>query len=288
MSTQAPPRPTFDPHIVVTGPAMTSQRTTSTTPTVRHTRSADGTLIAYEVSGTGPPLILVDGAGSYRDMGPARPLAGHLSADFTVVAYDRRGRGASGDTLPYAIDREVEDLAALVDELGGSAFAHGVSSGALLVLHAAAGGVALPRLSLFEPPIGDERDRAADRAFTDELALLVADGRDADAVERFLTAIGVPEDVIEQMGPVRHALEGIAHTLVYDSRLSTATPLELVASVPAPTLVVDSAGSSGDLSGWAAAVADALPNATRRSLAGQWHQVSEEDLAPVLTEFFLA
>lgn len=266
---------------------MTSQ-TTPTTPTAGHTRSADGTLIAYEVSGTGPPLILVDGAGSYRDMGSSRPLASRLSADFTVVAYDRRGRGASGDTLPYTIEREVEDLAALVDEVGGSAFAHGVSSGALLVLHAAASGVALPRLSLFEPPIGDEHDRAADEAFTAELASLVADGRDGEAVERFLTAIGVPAEVIEQMGPVRDALEGVAHTLVYDSRLSTATTLDLVASVPAPTLVVDSEGSSGDLSGWAAAVVGALPNATHRSLAGQWHQVPDEDLAPVLTEFFLA
>lgn len=204
-------------------------------PTTEYVRSADGTAIAYERLGTGPALVLVDGACGSRDNGPARSLAAHLATDFTVVAYDRRGRGDSHDTDRYAVEREVEDLAALVDAIGGSAFAHGVSSGALLVLQAAAVGVDLPRLSLLEPPMGH--------------------GCHGEAVDRFLAA-----------NPVT---------------------LATVARVPAPTLVVDSAGSSEELAGGAAAVVGALPHGEHRRLPGQWHRVADADLAPVLAEFFL-
>lgn len=255
-------------------------------PTTEYVRSADGTAIAYERVGSGPALVIVDGAGCYRANGPARPLAAHLASAFTVVTYDRRGRGDSHDTDRYAVEREVEDLAAVVDGVGGSAVAHGISSGALLLLQAAAVGVDLPRLSVFEPPIGLEGEQAADAAFTDELARLVADQRHREAVEVFLGSVGVPPEVVEQMGPAREAIEAVAPTLVYDCLVSNRVSLDTVARVTAPTLVVDSTGSTDELSAWTAAVLGALPRGEHRSLPGQWHQVADADLAPVLTAFF--
>lgn len=250
-------------------------------------RSADGTKIAFERSGSGPSLVLVDAAGSYRAFGPLRSLAGVLADHFTVFTYDRRGRGESTDTHPYAVAKEVDDVAALIDEAGGSAYLYGVSSGALLALHAAASGLAIPKLALFEPPIGNEEDRPAELAFTTELAELVAADRRGDAVDLFHRSIGVPDEVVAQMGPSRRAFEAVAHTLVYDCMISNATSLELLSSVTAPTLVIDSQGTSGDLTDWAAAIVDALPNGVHRNIEGEWHGVSDKDLAPVLTEFFL-
>jgi pimeloyl-ACP methyl ester carboxylesterase len=258
----------------------------SSEPVAGTVRSADGTVIAYERSGTGPAVILVDGAGSHRAFGPLRPLARLLSARLTVVTYDRRGRGESTDTPPYAVAREVEDVGALLGAVGGSASLYGVSSGALLALQAAAGGLRVPRLALFEPPIGSPEDEAADARFTRRLAELVAAGRRAEAVDLFHRSIGVPEDVIASMGPSRASFEAVAHTLVYDCLLSEATTLALVASVTAPTLVLGSEGSSGDLTGWAAAVMVALPDGRHRSLEGGWHGVRDEDLSEVLGAFF--
>jgi pimeloyl-ACP methyl ester carboxylesterase len=249
--------------------------------------SSDGTTIAFERSGAGPALIAVDPAGSYRDFRPLRPPVELLAAHFTVYLYDRRGRGASTDTLPYAVEREVEDLAALIAEAGGSAFVYAMSSGSLLALHAAASGLAIPKLALFEPPIEPNETPADETAFTAELAGLVAAGRRRDAVEFFNRGIGVPEEVMAQMTPsVWAALEAVAHTLVYDCVLSDAMSLQRVRSVTVPTLVIDSQGSGADLGGRAATVAQALPDSTHRSLAGAWHGVPDEALAPVLTEFF--
>jgi pimeloyl-ACP methyl ester carboxylesterase len=198
---------------------------------------------------------LVDAAGCYREFGSLRPLAELLAADFTVVTYDRRGREGSTDTLPYAVEREVDDLAALITKAGGSASVYAVSSGALLALHAAASGLPIPKLALFEPPIGADENQSAGSDFTAELAELVAAGRRADAVERFQRSIGVPPEVIARMAPKpRSALEAVAHTLVYDCMISDAMSLELLTSVTAPVRVIDSEGSTGDLTGWVAAV----------------------------------
>ncbi|MPZ95333.1 MAG: alpha/beta fold hydrolase [Propionibacteriales bacterium] len=215
-------------------------------------RSADGTTIAFERRGSGPALILVDPAGGYREFDHIRGLGKLLAASFTVYTDDRRGRGGSADTPPYAIEREVDDLAILIAEAGGSASVYAFSSGGLLALHAAAGGLPIDRLALFEPPIGTDEDRSADADFTTEIATLVAAGRRGDAVQHFLTSIGVPPEAIAQMGPGTLALEAVAHTLVYDCM-----------------------------------IAEALPNGTHRSLAGEWHGVPDNDLAPVLAEFFL-
>jgi pimeloyl-ACP methyl ester carboxylesterase len=248
--------------------------------------SSDGTSIAFERYGAGPALVLVDAAGSYRDFRPLRPPVERLAAHFTVYLYDRRGRGASTDTPPYAVQREVDDLAALLVEAGGSARVYGMSSGCLLALHAAAGGLAIPKLALFEPPLEPDEDATGESAFTAELAALVAAGRRRDAVAYFHRGIGVPEEIMAQMTPpVWAALEAVAHTLVYDCMISDATSLRLIRSVTAPALVIDSQGSGGELSGMAATVVEALPNASHRSLAGAWHGVPDDALAPVLLEF---
>lgn len=251
--------------------------------------SRDGTSIAYERVGSGPALIVVDAAGNYRDFRPLPAPVELLSAHFTVYVYDRRGRGASADTPPYAIEREVEDIAALIEAAGGSAFLYALSSGGLLALHAAARGLAVPRMALFEPPIEPVESPAGESAFTAEIAALVEAGRWRDAVEAFHRGIGVPEEIIAGMAPpVWAALEAVAHTLVYDCRLGDSMSLPLIRSVTVPTLVIDSHGSSGDLTGMAAAVVEALPHGTHRRLAGEWHGVPHEALAPVLAEFLLA
>jgi pimeloyl-ACP methyl ester carboxylesterase len=250
--------------------------------------SGDGTTIAFERAGSGPALIAVDPAGSYRDFRPQRPPVELLAASFTVYTYDRRGRGQSTDSHPYAVEREVDDLAALVEEAGGSAFVYAMSSGGLLALHAAAAGLAIPRLALFEPPIEPIETPTGPTEFTAELAELVAAGRRRDAVAFFNRGIGVPDEVMAEVTPpVWAAMEAVAHTLVYDCVISEATSLQLVRSVTTPTLVIDSQGSSDDLTGSTATIVAALPNGSHRSLPGEWHGVPGETLAPVLTEFFL-
>jgi pimeloyl-ACP methyl ester carboxylesterase len=248
--------------------------------------SRDGTSIAFERVGAGPALVVVDAAGNYRDFRPLRAPVERLAEHFTVHLYDRRGRGASTDTPPYAVEREIEDLDALIAEAGGSAFVYAASSGCLLALHAAAAGLAIPRLALFEPPIEPRETPEGESAFTRELAELVTAGRRRDAVEFFHRGIGVPDEVIAQMTPpVWAALEAVAHTLVYDSVISDATSLSLIRKVTVPTLVLDSQGSGGELTGMAATVAAALPNGTARSLPGGWHGVPDEILATALTGF---
>jgi pimeloyl-ACP methyl ester carboxylesterase len=255
--------------------------------TVSTVTSSDGTPIAFERFGAGPALIAVDPAGSYRDFRPQRPPVERLAEHFTVYVYDRRGRGASGDTPPYAAQREIDDLAALIAEAGGSANLYAMSSGCLLALHAAAAGLDVRKLALFEPPVEPTETPPGERAFTAELAGLVAAGRRRDAVEFFHRGIGVPEEIMAQMTPqVWTALEAVAPTLVYDCVLSDAMSLPLIRSVKVPTLVLDSQGSGGALTAMAATVAEALPNGSGRSLAGEWHGVPDDTLAPVLTEFF--
>lgn len=257
----------------------------SSTPIVHHVESADGTRIAFERTGGGPPLILVEPAGHYREFSAFSGLIPLMSQHFTVYAYERRGRGGSTDTLPYAPAREIEDLAALLAAAGGSAFVYGYSSGALLALHAAAHGVPITRLAALEPPLQDDADGGD---LTRELAELIRAGRHRDAVEHFSQSIGVPPGLIAQMRstPEWAKMESVAHTLVYDCTLSDATTPALLRSVAIPTLVLDSEGSSNNLTGWAARVATQLPEGRHRSLAGEWHSVPDDVLAPVLSEFF--
>jgi pimeloyl-ACP methyl ester carboxylesterase len=257
-------------------------------------RSNDGTQIGFDRSGAGPPLILVGGAFQYRaiDQSTAE-LVERLAADFSVFHYDRRGRGESGDSVSYSVEREVEDLDALIGSAGGSAFVFGMSSGGALALEAAARGLAITKLALYEPPFAvDENSFNAPDDFLEQLRTLNAAGRLGDAVEYFLTAgLGMPSEMVAEMrnAPVWHGFEAVAHTLVYDTVLMDGQDTLLAERAPtvtAPTLLLDGGASPP----WAAAAVDALaeilPHAERRTLAGQTHDVAAAVLAPALGDFF--
>ena len=253
--------------------------------------SADGTTIGYEHTGSGPALVLVDGAMCYRAAGPMRPLAEALKDTFTVYAYDRRGRGESSDTAPYAVAREVEDLRAVIEAAGGEAYVHGLSSGAALALAATAAGAGITRLSLYEPPfMAEVDDPARTKEYTERLTELLGAGRDGDAVALFMTTVGIPAQVIAGMRgqPGWAVLEAIAPTLAYDDRaLGDGTvPRALAPRIGVPVLVLAGSASPPNLQRSAQATAEAFPTAGYRTLDGQTHDAAPEALAPVLAEFF--
>ncbi len=261
---------------------------------MRKVISKDGTAIAFVRSGKGSPIILVGGA--LADRSADAPLAALLAQHFTVFNYDRRGRGESGDTAPYAVEREVEDLEALIIEAGGSAFVVGGSSGAVLALEAARK-LPITKLALYEPPfIVDDSRPPLPADYVAQLIELISSGRRGDAVEFFMTkAVGVPAEFVAQMqnAPMWPALEAAAHTLVYDGTIMGDTmsgsplPVKQWASVTVPTLVMDGGASPAWARNAVQALADALPDAQRRTLEGQTHIVAPEALAPVLEEFFM-
>jgi pimeloyl-ACP methyl ester carboxylesterase len=253
------------------------------------TTSRDGTPIAFERSGEGPVLVLVDGALSYRRFGPSAGLADVLSSRFTVYTYDRRGRGESGDAAPYAVAREVEDLEALIAAAGGSAYVLGLSSGAALALEAAASGLAIAKLALYEPPFTLEADHTDD--FGGRLEELLAAGRLGDAVEWFLTGAGVPAEAIAGMRrePSWARFEAIAPTLGYDNAVlgDGTVPYERAAKVTVPALVAHGAESPEFFRQAAKAAAEAIPGARHRAVVGQsWGRVEPAALVPVLSDFF--
>lgn len=257
-------------------------------------RSEDGTRIAFDRSGVGPPIIMVLGA--LNDRSSAAPLAAALAPDFTVYAYDRRGRGGSGDTPPYAVVREIEDIHGLIAEAGGSAFVFGHSSGAVLALEAAARGLAIRRLALYEPPfIVDGGRPPIPEDYVARLEELASSGRRGDAVAYFMTkGVGLPVEVADQMrnAPMWPAMEELAHTLAYDGLImgetmsGRALPTEWATSVTMPTLVMDGEESPTWQRTAVRVLGDLLPNAQCRSLEGQDHGAAPEVLAPVLVEFF--
>jgi pimeloyl-ACP methyl ester carboxylesterase len=254
--------------------------------------SRDGTRIVFERSGDGPALVLVDGALCCRSYGPMTPLAELLATDFTVYRYDRRGRGGSGDTSPYAVAREVEDLEAVIAAAGGSALGFGISSGGALALEAAAGGVPITRLAIYEPPLAVEPDLAESRQFADRIAELITADRRGDAVEFFLTSGGVSASAIAELraGPSWPLWESVAPTLVYDNAVlgDGGVPRGRAATVTAPTLVANGGESPDFFRQAAEATAAAVPDGRHRVLAGQsWGQVAPEALAPMLRGFFL-
>jgi pimeloyl-ACP methyl ester carboxylesterase len=255
--------------------------------------SKDGTLIAFDRSGEGPAVMLVGGAFQYRAIDPPTvQLAALLAQHFTVFHYDRRGRGDSSDTQPYAIEREIEDLEALVNEAGGSAFVFGMSSGGVLALDAAARGLALTKLALYELPFnsGDEHARQAAENYTRQLNTLLSEGRRGDAVALAMTTFGVSAEAIAGMRqtPIWSLFESVAPTLAYDNAImgDGSVPTERLASITVPTLVIDGGASPASMHNAAQAVAHALSNAQHRTLEGQMHDVAPEVLAPVLVKFF--
>jgi pimeloyl-ACP methyl ester carboxylesterase len=257
--------------------------------------SKDGTTIAYEQSGRGPVIIIVAGAIQYRafDQGLAQ-LAELLSLQFTVINYDRRGRGESTDNQPYAVAREIEDIAALIDAAGGAAYLYGISSGAVLAMEAA---LALPnkvkKLAMYEAPCNDDQGaRQAWRTYTQQLGAALADDRRGDAVALFMRLTGAPADQVEGMrqAPVWPVFEAIAPTLAYDHIAilgeEAAVPTQRAAQVAVPTLVMDGSASYPFMHATAVTLAGAIANAQHRTLDGQTHEVAAEAIAPVLTEFF--
>jgi pimeloyl-ACP methyl ester carboxylesterase len=251
--------------------------------------SSDGTTIAFDRSGDGPAVILVCG-GSTDRMANA-PLAALLAERFTVFNYDRRGRGDSGDTAPYAVEREVEDIDAVIDAAGGSAFLYGTSSGAALALEAAASGLAVTKLALWEPPFILDESRRPPADQVERYDEMIAAGRRGDAVEFFMAkVVGLPPEFVAyaRTQPFWQAQEALAHTLAYDATVmgDYSLPVERAAAVTAPTLVIVGGASFPFMRETAQALADALPDAQRRILEGQEHNVAPEALAPVLKEFF--
>nr|WP_296076505.1 alpha/beta hydrolase [uncultured Actinoplanes sp.] len=256
--------------------------------------SADGTRIAYETLGSGPALIVVDGAMCYRDFGPARPLAQALAGDFTVHIYDRRGRGESGDTLPWSADREIEDLAALLDAAGGQAYLFGCSSGAVLAADAANRLPGFTRLALYEPPfiVDDTHEARPDTFVADTEALIARDDRSA-ALKKFMRHVGMPAPMVHVMAltPPWRKLKAVAPTLPYDLRILGDTgrgmPLDpgRWAGVTAPALVLDGGKSPQYMRNAAKAFSQTLPKAGYRTLPGQTHMIKATAVAPVVREF---
>ncbi|MEU6404504.1 alpha/beta hydrolase [Streptomyces sp. NPDC046985] len=255
------------------------------------TLSPDGTPLAYRRTGRGPVVVLVSGAMSTG--ATVAPLAAALADRCTAVVYDRRGRGESGDTAPYAVEREVEDLAAVIDAVGGEAALYGMSSGGALALRAAASGLAVSRVAVYEPPFdvreGQERERAE---YTVALAEALGRDRRGDAVELFLRKTGLAEQMIAnaRQSPMWAGLEAVAPTLAYDDAVmgDGTVPADLLASVSMPVLAVAGEASPEPMREAARRVARDVPEGAYTVLDGQTHAVEPEMLAPVLADFFEA
>ncbi|MGK3982668.1 alpha/beta fold hydrolase [Sorangium sp. So ce136] len=248
---------------------------------MKKTTSRDGTTIAFDQTGQGAPVILVMGA--FNDRTTGVPLAAHLARRFTVLAYDRRGRGDSGDAATYAIDREVEDLDAVIQAAGGAAAVFGYSSGARLALAAAARGLAITRLALYETPPVQPAEH------TQALASLVAAGRRGDAVEYFQRRmVGIPDEVVVQLrhAPFRPALEAMAHTLVYDATIVAdgRSPAAL-AEVRQPALAIAGGAGAPVMRQVAETLAAQLPGGRAVTIEGATHDIAPALLAPVLEPF---
>jgi pimeloyl-ACP methyl ester carboxylesterase len=258
-------------------------------------KSKDGTTIAVDRQGDGPALILVDGAMSTRSSGSKPELARLLAQHFTVYAYDRRGRGDSGDTKPYAVAREIEDIDALIEQAGGSAFVYGHSSGGCLALEAAAKlGSRVKKLAVYEVPYND--DPQAQKAWGEYIKNLteaLASDRRGDAVALFMAYVGMPAAQIEGMrhAPFWGGMEAIAPTLAYDHTAimgkDGSIPTERAARVRVPTLVMTGGSGAPFMLETARTLSKTIPTARLRTLDGQAHDVHPEALAPVLVEFFV-
>ncbi|MFB9328841.1 alpha/beta fold hydrolase [Paenibacillus aurantiacus] len=261
--------------------------------------SKDGTPIAYDKTGQGPALILTAGAFSYRKFPGQLELANRLSSQFTVYNYDRRGRGDSGDARDYAVEREIEDLKAIIEAAGGEAYVWGLSSGAALALHAAARGANIAKLALHEPPfVVQPTDRTPPKDFAIHVHRLIQAGQRAEAIKYFMVAgMGAPSFVVammRMMPGVWSKLLAVAHTLPYDAALldgymdGTPLPAQQWSHVNIPTLVLEGTESPPGLRHGAQALADVLPNARLLSKKGLGHtkKLNTGVIAPELAAFF--
>jgi len=261
--------------------------------------SADGTVIAFTAWGEGEPLIIIDGATAYPAINPTNEEIGRLLSDgFRTYAFDRRGRGQSTDTKPYAIAREIEDIAALIEVAGAPATVFGWSSGAVLALDAAQAGLPIARLALFEPPfVVDDSRPPLPADYVERLEAAVADGRPGDAAAIFITeAAGMPAEMLDQ---VRNSdfwpvMEAVAPTISYDGRIMGTTmsgnplPMDRWTAVTVPTLVMYGKGTFPSIIPAAHALADLLPTATLKAVDGENHGAPADVIAAALREFVRA
>jgi pimeloyl-ACP methyl ester carboxylesterase len=258
--------------------------------TLQYVTSKDGTTIGFDRLGDGPPVVLVSGGSVDRSSNAG--LAEQLASDFSVFNYDRRGRGPSGDTQPYAIEREIEDIDAVIGAAGGTAGLYGTSSGAALALLATAAGSPVTKLALWEPPYIVDESRPRPPADTAKIYRdLVAQDRRGDAVEYFMAkVVGMPEEFVAsaRSQPWWQWTESLAHTLAYDAEImgDYSLPVDKITSVKVPTLVLVGAASFDFFGPTAKALVEAFPNAEVKTLEGQEHNVDPTVLAPVLAEFF--
>ncbi len=254
---------------------------------VKTVQSTDGTTIAYETAGSGPPLILIGGALNTRhSAGGLVPL---LAAEFTVITYDRRGRGESTDTPPYDVEREVEDFRALVTDVGGSVCVYGHSSGGILALEAAAAGVGIGKLAVYEPPyFTSEGGDGLWQVFVDKIQSLVDEGHPDLAVEEFIRHTGTDFDAGIKHSPWWPALVALAPTLPYDLTLTgdSVVPVQRLGSISAPTLALYGGASAAWAQTSTTAVAMAVQDGRQDVIEGQEHAVAPEFVAPTLVEFF--
>jgi pimeloyl-ACP methyl ester carboxylesterase len=253
--------------------------------------SRDGTRIAYERSGTGPALIVIDGALCSRAFGPSAKLVRELAPNFTVYRYDRRGRGESGDTQPYDESREVEDLRALIEAAGGSAILLGLSSGGALALHAAAAGLTVEAVIAYEPPYVKEQDGGTEAAHEAALRRLLASGDRGGAVTYFMRdMVGAPAFVPIMMKLffwVWPKLVAVAHTLPYDAAVMTGfrVPRTRFGTITTPVLVLNGSKTDPRLKAAVRAIAQTIPQSQHAELAGQTHNVNTRVLAAAVRGF---
>lgn len=260
-------------------------------PVVSGVKSQDGTTIAYDRSGSGAPLIVVDGALCSRAFGPSPKLARLLAQHFTVFTYDRRGRGQSGDAPQYSAEREIEDIAALIGEAGGSASLLGLSSGGALALEAAASGVAIDNVIAYEPPYVDANGQSGGAAHEAELTRLLSDGNRGGALKYFMKdMVGAPAVMVVMMRMmpwIWRKLQAVAHTLPYDAAVMSEfrIPLARFATIHRPTLVMNGSKTDARLRAAARAITEVVPGARYRELPGQTHNVKPQVLVPAVVEF---
>ena len=257
--------------------------------------SKDGTPIAVDIVGSGPALILVDGAMCSRGFGPMPALAKELAQQFTVYHYDRRGRGDSGDGVNYSVEREIEDLEAVIHKAGGSAMVFGASSGAALAAEAARRIRSIRRLALYEAPyVVDETHEPLPPTFIADTKTLIATNRRGDAVKKFMRYVGTPRIAVTVMSclPLWKKLTKIAHTLPNDLEIiaphhqAQPLPKDKWAAITIPTLVMAGGKSPAWMKNAMREWADVLPNSVHQTLAGQTHMVKQDVLAAELIEFF--
>ncbi len=258
-----------------------------------HVISTDGTRIAFDQLGKGPPLILVGGATCDRAI--TRSTAEALAQSFSVINFDRRGRGESGDTLPFAVEREVEDIGKLIEAVGGRAAVYGHSSGAALVVRAAARGLPITAVILHDAPFrpADEESRRAAREYGERLRAVLADGRRGEALDLFMSLTGMPQELIEarRNSPGRASQEALAPTLAYDSAAmgdieSGATiPTDLLGQITAPVLTISGAMSPPFMIDGGVRLAAGVPDGRHHLLQGQGHEADPAVLVPVIAAF---